>query len=152
MTRAVAVAALALVIIGAFEAFESARQIAETAGPLRLTPGGAGVSGLGLAASCAVYLALGWRIARDREALRAGAVTGVLAGVFGGTLRAIVIADVLSDAVARYAAVPDWFVPLALAVFVVGATCVSAIGGAALAFLGVRVERLIRSGRSRPPA
>jgi len=150
--RAVAIVALALVLIGAVEALESARQIAENVGPLRLGPSGLGLSGLGVLASCAAYLWLGWHIARDRAALRAGAITGFLAGMIGGTVRAVIIADVVADAVARYATVPLWFVPLVLAVFVVGATVVSAVAGAALAFLGVRLERVIRSGRHRPPA
>ena len=51
--------------------------------------------------------------------------------------------------VARYAAVPDWFVALALAVFV-GLSCAASVaGGAALAWTG---RRLSRAARSRPRA
>ena len=136
-------------LIGTLEARESAQEIAELSGPLRVTASGAGLTSLGLAGSVLVYLALGWRARADDRALRDGAVVGVMAGLAGGTLRAVIIRDAVADAVGRYVSAPEWFVPAALAVFVVGSAVVSAIGGAALAFAGVRVSR---AWRTRPPA
>ena len=142
-------AVIALVLIGTLEARESAREIAELSGPLRLSASGAGLTSLGLAASVLVYLIVGWRAGADDRALREGAVVGVVAGLVGGTLRAVIIRDALADAVGRYVAVPEWFVPVALATFVVLSAAVSALGGAAVAFAGVRVSR---AWRTRPPA
>lgn len=136
-------------LIGTLEARESAREIGELSGPLRLTATGAGLTALGFAASCVVYLALGWRAAEDRRALRVGALVGVMAGLVGGTLRAVIVSEALTETIARYAAVPDWFVPGALAVFVLLSVIASALGGAAVAFAGVR---LTRAARTRPPA
>jgi hypothetical protein len=147
--RDAAIAAIALVLIGALEARESAREIAELTGPLRLTASGAGLTSLGLAASVLIYVVLGWRAGDDGRALRAGAIVGVAAGLIGGTVRAAIISGALGDAVDRYVDVPEWFVPAALAAFVVLSAVVSAIGGAAVAFAGVRISR---SARSRPPA
>ena len=136
-------------LIGTLEARESAREIAELSGPLRVTASGAGLTSLGLAASVVVYLVMGWRARTDDRALREGAVVGVVAGLVGGTLRAVLIRDALADAVGRYVSAPEWFVPAALAAFVVVSAVVSAIGGAAVAFAGVRVSR---AWRTRPPA
>ena len=149
MRRDAVLAAIALVLIGVLEARESAREIADLSGPLRVTASGAGLTTLGLAASFVVYLLLGWRARDDGRALRVGAIVGVAAGLLGGTLRAVIINDALADAVGRYVAVPAWFVPAALAGFVLLSAVVSAIGGAAVAFAGVRISR---SARSRPPA
>lgn len=149
MRRDSVVAVVALVLIGTLEASESAREIAELSGPLRLSTSGAGLTSLGLAAGVLVYLMLGWRAGADDRALREGAIVGVVAGLVGGTLRAVIIRDALADAVGRYAAVPEWFVPAALAAFVMLSAGVSALGGAAVAFAGVRVSRALRS---RPPA
>ena len=143
----VALAALVLVIIGTLEADESARQLAETVGRSRLQPSGAGLTALGLLASTAVYLGLGWWAGDDRDALRVGALTGVVAGLCGGAVRAWLIADAVREIVARYAAVPEWFVPAALWIFVGLATVVSAVGGAAIAFAGVRIRRAARATR-----
>src|SRR5438093_9915292 len=115
---AIATCALFLVVIGTLEAGESARQLAEAAGAPRFGPEGAGLTALGLFASTAVYVGLGWWAGEDRAALRLGALTGVAAGLVGGAVRAWLIADAVSEIVARYAAVPDWFVPAALAIFV----------------------------------
>ena len=149
MRRDGAIATTLLVLIGVLEARESAREIADLTGALRLTASGAGLTSLGLAASVVVYLLLGWRARDDGRALRVGAIVGVAAGLIGGTLRAVIIRDALTDAVGRYVAVPEWFVPVALAAFVVFSAIVSAIGGAAVAFAGARISR---SARSRPPA
>ena len=137
----VALATLALVAVGAVEAGESARELAESVGPLRVQPASAGLTGLGLLISSAAYLGLGWWAREDRAAVRLGALTGALAGLVGGSVRAWLIGGAVSDVVARYAAVPGWFVPLVLVVFVVLAALVSSAGGAAIAFAGVRIRR-----------
>ena len=145
----IAVAAAALVVVGAIEAMVSARQLETIAGRPQLGSGGLLLTAGGLLASTAVYLLLG-RAARDeRDALRAGAVAGALAGSIGGALRAYLVNDAVRNAVARYASVPDWFVPAALAVFVTLSLAASVIGGAALAWMG---RRFSRPGPSRPPA
>jgi hypothetical protein len=96
-----------------------------------------------------VYLVVGHLALDDRAALRAGALTGTFAGLVGGTVRALIISGVVADLVARYAAVPDWFVALALGVFVALSVAASAVGGGALAWTGRRLSRALRS---RPPA
>ena len=143
------VATVLLVAIGAIEARVSAQQLAETVGPPRLESAGVMLTAAGLLASTVVYLVLGHLADDDRAALRSGALTGALAGLVGGTLRAFIIDGPVADLVARYAAVPDWFVPGALAVFVALSCVGSAVGGGALAWTG---RRLSRAGRSRPPA
>jgi hypothetical protein len=138
-----------LVAIGAIEAWVSADQLAATVGRPRLENAGVLLTAAGLLASTVVYLVLGRLAADDRAALRAGAVTGALAGVIGGSLRAIIIGGAVAELVARYAAVPDWFVPGALAVFVALSCVASAVSGGALTWTG---RRLSRAARSRPPA
>ena len=152
MTRAIVVAAFALVVIGALEALESAREMSEATGSPSITTLGASASALGLLASCGVYVILGWGLGNDGGALRAGAIAGALAGLIGGTLRVLIVGEQVAYAIARAAPAPEWFISLVFVVFVVGAICVSAAAGAALAFLGVRLARAIRSARSRPPA
>jgi hypothetical protein len=140
---AVALAAVALIVVGTLEAGESARQLADLGrGPI--APAGAGITAAGLVASCVVYLALGWWLREDRAAIRMGLLVGMLSGAAGGTIRALLIADALRQIVARYAAVPDWFIALALGVFVALSTLASAAGGAALAFGGVRLRKIQR--------
>jgi hypothetical protein len=142
-------AALLLVAIGTVEAFESARQLSKITRFDRLQPAGAGLSALGLVASAAVYVGLGWWIRADRTALRLGAIVGLAAGLVGGSIRAWLIAGVVRDAVSRYVAAAEWFVLAVLVVFVAVSVVVSGIGGAALAFLGARISRASRS-RPRP--
>jgi hypothetical protein len=144
---ALPLASLALVVIGTLEASESARQLSEVATRPVLRPEGVGLSALGFAASALVYLALGWWCAEDRAALRLGATTGVIAGLIGGAIRATLIADPVRTIVERYAALPEWFIPAVLVVFVVVQVIASAVGGATLAFAGVRLARV---GRTRP--
>jgi uncharacterized protein (UPF0264 family) len=145
----IVLAAAALILIGTLEAMESARQIAETSGPLRLRPGGVGLTALGLVASSAIYVGVGWLALSERDAVRAGLLTGGIAGVIGGIIRATIVAPAVSDIVARYAVVPEWFLSLVMGVFVAGCIAASVIAGAALAFAG---SRFSRGGRSRPPA
>jgi uncharacterized protein (UPF0264 family) len=148
-TRVALAAAAALIGIGSLEAMESARQIAETAGPLRLRPGGVGLTALGVVASAAIYLGVGWIARSERDAVRMGLLCGGVAGVVGGIIRANIVAPAVSDIVARYAVVPDWFLIVVMGVFVAGCIAVSVIAGAALAFAG---SRFSRGGRTRPPA
>ena len=150
MTRAAApIAAGVLIAIGAVEASVSAQQLAESVGRLRLESAGVTLSAAGLLGSTVVYLILGHLAVDDQAAVRAGAVTGAFAGLIGGTVRALIISGAVADLVARYAAVPDWFVPVALAVFVGLSSAASVAGGAALAWTG---QRLSRAARSRPRA
>jgi hypothetical protein len=142
------IAVLLLVAIGAVEASVSAQQL-ESVGRLRLESAGVLLSAVGLLASTAVYLGLGYLAADDRDALRTGTLVGTLAGLGGGSVRAFIIAGIVRDLVARYADVPAWFVPAALAVFVLLSCAASAVGGGALAWTG---RRLSRAARSRPPA
>lgn len=142
------VALVLLVAIGAVEARVSAEQLAATVGRPRLDSAGVLLTAAGLLASTVIYLALGHLAEGDRAALRTGAVAGAIAGLVGGALRATIIAGAVADLVARYAAVPEWFVPSALAVFVALSCAASAVGGGALAWTG---RRLSRAARSRPP-
>jgi hypothetical protein len=139
--------AVLLVAIGTLEARESARQLAELTSFTHIQPAGAGLSALGVALSAALYVAMGWWVREDRRALRLGLAVGVAAGLVGGSIRAWLIADAVRDAIARFAEVPDWFVSIVLIVFVALSLLVSAAGGAALAFAGVRLSR---SSRNRP--
>ncbi len=143
------VAIVLLIAIGAVEASVSAQQLAESVGRPRLEGAGVTLSAAGLLAGTAVYFVIGHLSADARAALRTGAVTGAIAGLVGGALRALIISGAVRDLVARYAAVPEWFVPAALAVFVGLSCAASAVGGGALAWTG---RRLSRAARSRPPA
>ena len=150
MSRAgVPVATLLLIAIGTIEARVSAQQIAESVGGPRLESAGVMLTAAGLLASTLIYLVLGHLATDDRAALRAGVLTGVLAGLVGGTLRALVISGPVGDLVARYAAVPDWFIAVALGIFVAVSCVASAVGGGAMAWTGRRISR---AARSRPPA
>jgi hypothetical protein len=146
---AIPVAAALLIVIGAIEARVSAEQIAESVGRPRLESAGVMLTAAGLLASTVIYLVLGLLTTNDRAALRTGVVTGVLAGLVGGALRALIISGAVAALVARYAAVPDWFISVALGVFVVLSCVASAVGGGAIAWTGRRISRAVRS---RPPA
>jgi hypothetical protein len=146
---AIPVATALLIVIGAIEARVSAQQIAESVGRPRLESAGVMLTAAGLLASTVIYLVLGHLATDDRAALRAGVVTGVLAGLAGGAVRAFTMSGAVSDLVARYAAVPDWFITVALGTFVVLSCVASAVGGGAIAWTGRRISR---AARSRPPA
>ncbi len=149
------IAAALLIVIGTLEASESARQLGELTDLRRIRPNGAGLTGIGFAASAAVYLALGWWLSDGGAALRLGALVGLVAGVVGGTLRAMLVADTVRDAIARNAVVPDWFAGAVLAAFVAVSAIVSIVGGAAVAWAASRLARSARASRagsSRPPA
>jgi hypothetical protein len=145
----VTVATLLLIVIGAAEARVSAQQIAESVGRPRLESAGVMLTAAGLLASTVIYLVLGHLATDDRSAIRGGVVTGVLAGLVGGSLRALIINGAVADLVARYAAVPPWFITGALGIFVVLSCVGSAVGGGAIAWTGRRISR---AARSRPPA
>jgi hypothetical protein len=138
-----------LVVIGGIEARASAQQIAELVGRPRLESADVMLTAAGLLASALVYLVLGHLSTDDRAAVRTGVITGALAGLLGGALRAFIISGAVTDLVARYAAVPDWFITVALGTFVVLSCAASAVGGGALMWTGRRISR---AGRSRPPA
>ena len=146
---AIPVATALLVVIGAIEARVSAQQIAESVGRPRLESAGVMLTAAGLLASTIVYLVLGHLATDDRAALRTGVITGVLAGLVGGAVRAVIISGAVADLVARYAAVPDWFITVALGIFVVLSCVASAVGGGTIAWTGRRISR---AARSRPPA
>jgi hypothetical protein len=150
MTRIAApVAIVLLVVVGAIEASVSAQQLAALRTAPRLENVSLTLTAAGLLASALVYLVLGVLATDDRSALRAGAITGILAGLIGGAVRALIIGGSVGGLVDRYAAVPEWFVPGVLAVFVALSCAASAFGGGALAWTG---RRLSRAARSRPPA
>ena len=146
---AIPVATALLVVIGAIEARVSAQQIAESVGRPRLESAGVMLTAAGLLASTIVYLVLGHLATDDRAALRTGVITGVLAGLAGGAVRAFIISGAVSELVARYAAVPDWFITVALGIFVVLSCVASTVGGGTTAWTGRRISR---AARSRPPA
>jgi hypothetical protein len=142
-------AALLLIGIGAVEASVSAQQLAVSVGRPRLEGAGVTLTAVGLLASAVIYVVLGYLTANDRAALRAGAITGAVAGLVGGAVRAVIISGAVADLVTRYASVPGWFVTLALALFVALSCAASIVGGGALAWTGRRLSRALRS---RPPA
>jgi hypothetical protein len=150
MSRAaIPIATALLIAIGAIEARVSAQQISESVGRPRLENAGVMLTAAGLLASTVVYLVLGHLATDDRAAVRAGVITGVLAGLAGGALRAFIISPAVTDLVRRYAAVPDPFISVALGIFVVLSLVASAAGGGAITWTGRRISR---AARSRPPA
>ena len=146
---ALAPAIALLVAIGAVEASVSADQLLTRSTRPRLEAAGVLLTAGGLLASTVIYLVLGHLAANDIVAIRAGVLTGAFAGLIGGTVRAIIISEVVAGLVSGYAAVPDWFVLAALAVFVALSCAVSAVGGGTIAWTGRRLSRALRS---RPPA
>jgi len=143
-------AATLLILIGTLEAAESARQLTELTDLRRIRPNGAGLTGLGFAASALIYLVLGWWLADGRAALRLGALVGLGAGVVGGTLRAMLVADAVREAITRNAVVPDWSAGAVLGAFVAGSALASITGGAALGWAGSRARGPSRAGRTPP--
>jgi hypothetical protein len=147
-----ALAVAALVAIGAAESLESARQLASLPGRGRpaIAPEGTALTFAGFALSVAVYVTLGVALARSALAegavLRHGALTGVAAGLVGGTVRAVVISDYLGGVVGSFG-MPVEFLVGSLAIFVALSSLVSAAGGGVLTWLGFRLGRWPR----RPP-
>jgi hypothetical protein len=144
----IALAVLALVIIGSSDAFESTRQLGDLSERSRpmLTPAGATLSVVSIALSTAVYIALGIALARslstERNAVVSGLATGVAAGLLGGTIRAVAATDYMGRLVVGGYGLPVEFLIAVLVVFVVLSTVASAAGGAALTWLGYRGARL----------
>jgi hypothetical protein len=150
-----ALAIAALVLVGFVEAMESARQLDLLPGRGRpaLTPAGTALSLVGLALSCGVYLLLGAAIARtssvERDSVATGVLTGVGAGLLGGTVRAIAVSGYVGVVVVEGFGFPLAFLIAALAAFVLLSTVASAIGGGVLSWLGFRLGRW-RSPRPQP--
>jgi hypothetical protein len=143
----VAVAIAALVAIGTAESLISVEQLAQLPGRGRppLGAGGIGLTVGSVALSATVYALLGltlaWLGSNEREAVRAGVMTGLLAGLVGGGIRAILVRDYLNDVVGRFG-LPLDLVTWSLAVFVVLAVLACVAAGAALTWLGYRGSRL----------
>jgi hypothetical protein len=149
----IGLAVAALVAIGAAEALVSAQQLAAQPGRSlpALSAEGTALTLVGFAVSVAIYLALGRTVAlaggTERAALVEGGLTGALAGALGGSIRAVAVSGFLGDQLARVGLGTE-FASLLLGIFVLGAVAVSAVGGAALCWLGLRFSR--RRLRPRP--
>jgi hypothetical protein len=142
----VAVAIAALVVIGTIESLISVEQLSDLPGrgrpPLGL--GGIGLTLVSVALSATVYVLLGFVLARvgsiEREAVRAGVMTGLFAGLIGGFVRALLARDYLDDVVGRFG-LPLDLVSWSLVVFVALSVLASSAAGAALTWLGFRGAR-----------
>jgi hypothetical protein len=145
----VAAAIAALVVIGTMESLISVEQLSELPGrgrpPLGL--GGIGLTLVSVALSATIYVLLGFVLAHvgsiEREAVRAGVMTGLFAGLIGGFVRALLVRDYLDDAVGRFG-LPLDLVSWSLVIFVAVSVLASSAAGAALTWLG------FRGGRPRP--
>lgn len=151
----IALAVLALVIIGSSDALESTRQLGELSARSRpmLTPAGATLSLVSFALSAAVYVALGIALARslstERRAVMSGLATGLAAGFIGGTIRVVAATDYMGRLVVGGYGLPTEFLIVVLAAFVVLSTFASGAGGAAITWLGFRGAS--RRPMPRPP-
>jgi hypothetical protein len=152
----IALAILALVIIGSSDAFESTRQLGDLPARSRpmLTPAGAALSLVSFALSTAVYVALGIALARslstERAALMSGLATGFAAGLIGGTIRAVAATDYMGRLIVGGYGLPVGFLIAVLVAFVVLSMVASAAGGAVLTWLSFRGGR--RRLMPRPPS
>ena len=150
----IVVAVVALVAIGTAEALISNDQLSQLPGRGRpaLSAGGASLTVVGIVLSIAIYAALGVFLARDgvraNGVLGIGTAVGAAAGLIGGTIRAYLIRDYLSDALAGYG-LADLLI-VTLAVFVFLSVAVSVAAGASLTWLGFRGGR--RGPRYRLPS
>jgi hypothetical protein len=148
-----ALAVIVLIAIGTAEGLESASELADLPGRGRPTlgAGGTALTLAGLALSIAVYAALGWYVARsgqhERDAVRLGVLVGLMAGLVGGSIRALLIRDYVDDTVAGFG-LPITFATAVLVVFVVLAVLVSGVSGSAITWLSFRYLRT-RSPRPR---
>ena len=147
-------AVLGLVAIGTAEALESVGQLSDLPGRglPSVSPRGTVLTGAAFVASVAVYAIVGWSTARaglrERDAVRAGAIVGSLAGLIGGAIRAYLVADYLSYQPARYGFGNEVLWP-SLVVYAVLAIVASAAGGGAITWLSFRLARP-RSPRPQP--
>jgi hypothetical protein len=151
----IAVAVLALVVIGSSDAFESTRQLGdlpERSRPM-LTPAGATLSLVSFVLSTAVYVGLGIALARslssERGAVMSGLATGLTAGLIGGTIRAIAASDYVGMTLSRFGLGIGLLI-VVLVVFVVLSIVASAAGGAVITWLSFRAAR--RGPTPRPPS
>jgi hypothetical protein len=151
----IALAIVALVLIGSSDAFESTRQLGELPARSRpmLTPAGATLSFVSFALSAAVYAVLGIVLARsmstERDAVMSGLATGLVAGAVGGTIRAVAASDYVGMTLSGFG-MGSGFLIAVLAVFVALSVVGSAAGGAGITWLGFRGGRRLR--RPRPPS
>ena len=145
----VAIAFVALVAIGTAESLVSVEQLSQLPGRGRppLGAGGVGLTLVSVALSAAVYVVLGWALARagsdERDCVRAGVMTGLIAGLIGGVIRALLVRDYLDDVVERFG-LPLDLVSWSLLAFVALSVLASVAAGAAVTWLG------FRGGRPRP--
>jgi hypothetical protein len=151
----IALAVVALVLIGSSDAFESTRQLGELPARSRpmLTPAGATLSFVSFALSAAVYTVLGIVLARsmstERGAVMSGLATGLVAGAVGGTVRAVAASDYVGMTLSGFG-MGSGFLIAVLVVFVVLSTVGSAAAGAGITWLGFQGGRRLR--RPRPPS
>jgi hypothetical protein len=151
----IALAVVALVLIGSSDAFESTRQLGDLSERSRpmLTPAGATLSLVSFALSTAVYIALGIALARslstERGAVMSGLATGLAAGLIGGTIRAFAASDYVGRSVSRYGLGMEFLITVLVA-FVVLSMFASAVAGAAITWLGFRGAS--RRPMPRPPS
>jgi hypothetical protein len=152
----IALAVLALVIIGSSDAFESTRQLGDlpARGRPMLTPAGLTLSLVSFALSIAVYVALGIALARslstERSAVMSGLATGLAAGLIGGTIRAVAATDYMGRLIVGGYGLPVGFLIAVLIAFVVVSMLASAAGGGAITWLSFRSRR--RRPTPRPPS
>jgi len=151
----IALAVVALVVIGSSDAFESTRQLGELPARSRpmLTPAGATLSFVSFALSAAVYAVLGIVLARsmstERGALASGLATGLVAGVVGGTIRAVAASDYVGMTLSGFGMGSEFLIAV-LAVFVMLSTVASVVAGAGITWLSFRAGR--RDRTPRPPS
>ena len=149
-----AVAIAALLAIGTAESLTSVEQLAQLTGRGRppLGAGGVALTFGSVALSALVYALLGLVFAlvgsNESEAVRAGVITGVFAGLIGGFIRAVLVRDYLDDIVEGFG-LPLDLVSWSLVVFVFLSVIGSAAGGAVITWLGFRGGR--RRPSPRPP-
>lgn len=148
----VLLAVAALVTIGTAEALASNAQLADLPGRGRpaLSGSGAVLTLLGAALSIAVYVALGFLLARsgapESAAIPVGLGVGAVSGLVGGTIRAYLVSDYVGGILSRYGL--DELLMITLAVFVAFSLLASLAAGAALTWLSFRAAR--RRPTSRP--
>ena len=100
-------------------------------------PVGSIASSIALLIGLAAFYRLGRSIEAPsaRPAIVAGAIGGAIAGLAGGIAQSAALSDYLTAALAGYA-VPPEFPAIALAVYVVVATCAAAVIAATVSYAG----------------
>ena len=155
MRVALAIAALAtLILIGTVEATVSNGLLADLPGRARpaITGAGTALTLLSAGASAVVYAALGLGLARvgagERSAVGVATLVGLGAGLIGGAIRALLVADYLRTILADYGMEP--LLGVVLGTFVVASVLVSVAAGPMVAWLSFRRSR--RRVTSSPPS